>query len=286
MSNSAGPESCYRHPDRPTWVLCQRCGNPLCPACQNQAAVGVQCDDCIQRERSWQKQVHGDVRQAQGRSRRPSRVQQLVRRPQGVTLSIIVVTAAISLIAMIVTPVTNLLAFQGEVAIFEPWRLVTAALLHGGIMHLALNMLALWMLGPALEQAMGKLPFIATYIVTALAGSVAVPLLGSNSWVVGASGAIFGLFGVYIGLQRVVGKVDMSLLVIVGINLAYGFFVEGVAWQAHVGGLIAGFIIGFGGALLAGKRTDGKRARGLWSAIGLTAVVSLALWGLWMFIRL
>lgn len=286
MSNSAGPESCYRHPDRPTWVLCQRCGNPLCPACQNQAAVGVQCDDCIQRERSWQKQVHGDVRQAQGRSRRPSRVQQLVRRPQGVTLSIIVVTAAISLIAMIVTPVTNLLAFQGEVAIFEPWRLVTAALLHGGIMHLALNMLALWMLGPALEQAMGKLPFIATYIVTALAGSVAVPLLGSNSWVVGASGAIFGLFGVYIGLQRVVGKVDMSLLVIVGINLAYGFFVSGVAWQAHVGGLIAGFIIGFGGALLAGKRTDGKRAKGLWSAIGLTAVVSLALWGVWLFIRL
>lgn len=286
MSNSAGPESCYRHPDRPTWVLCQRCGNPLCPACQNQAAVGVQCDDCIQRERSWQKQVHGDVRQAQGRSRRPSRVQQLVRRPQGVTLSIIVVTAAISLIAMIVSPITNLLAFQGEVAIFQPWRLITAALLHGGIMHLALNMLALWMLGPALEQAMGKLPFIATYIVTALAGSVAVPLLGSNSWVVGASGAIFGLFGVYIGLQRVVGKVDMSLLVIVGINLAYGFFVSGVAWQAHVGGLIAGFIIGFGGALLAGKRTDGKRARGLWSAIGLTAVVSLALWGLWMFIRL
>lgn len=286
MSNSAGPESCYRHPDRPTWVLCQRCGNPLCPACQNQAAVGVQCDDCIQRERSWQKQVHGDVRQAQGRSRRPSRVQQLVRRPQGVTLSIIVVTAAISLIAMIVSPITNLLAFQGEVAIFQPWRLITAALLHGGIMHLALNMLALWMLGPALEQAMGKLPFIATYIVTALAGSVAVPLLGSNSWVVGASGAIFGLFGVYIGLQRVVGKVDMSLLVIVGINLAYGFFVSGVAWQAHVGGLIAGFIIGFGGALLAGKRTDGKRAKGLWSAIGLTAVVSLALWGLWMFIRL
>lgn len=286
MSNSAGPESCYRHPDRPTWVLCQRCGNPLCPACQNQAAVGVQCDDCIQRERSWQKQVHGDVRQAQGRSRRPSRVQQLVRRPQGVTLSIVVVTAAISLIAMIVSPITDLLAFQGEVAIFQPWRLITAALLHGGIMHLALNMLALWMLGPALEQAMGKLPFIATYIVTALAGSVAVPLLGSNSWVVGASGAIFGLFGVYIGLQRVVGKVDMSLLVIVGINLAYGFFVEGVAWQAHVGGLIAGFIIGFGGALLAGKRTDGKRARGLWSAIGLTAVVSLALWGLWMFIRL
>lgn len=286
MSNSAGPESCYRHPDRPTWVLCQRCGNPLCPACQNQAAVGVQCDDCIQRERSWQKQVHGDVRQAQGRSRRPSRVQQLVRRPQGVTLSIIVVTAAISLIAMIVSPITNLLAFQGEVAIFQPWRLITAALLHGGIMHLALNMLALWMLGPALEQAMGKLPFIATYIVTALAGSVAVPLLGSNSWVVGASGAIFGLFGVYIGLQRVVGKVDMSLLVIVGINLAYGFFVSGVAWQAHVGGLIAGFIIGFGGALLAGKRTDGKRAKGLWSAIGLTAVVSLALWGVWLFIRL
>ena len=243
----------------------------------------MQCDDCVARERSWQKQVHGDIRQAQGRSRRtPGRVQSLIRRPQGVTLSIIIVTAIVSLLAMFADPLINLLAFQAQWAAVQPWRLVTAALLHGGIMHLALNMLALWMLGPSLEQAMGKLPFIATYIVTAIAGNVAVPLLGSSSWVVGASGAIFGMFGVYIGLQRFVGRVDTTLLIIVGINLAYGFFVSGVAWQAHVGGLIAGFIIGFGGAFLGRKRSDGKRIKGLWWAIGLTAVVSLALWGLWM----
>ena len=265
-------------------MLCQRCGNPVCPQCQNQAAVGVQCDECVARERKWQQQVHGDARQAQGKSSRvpAGRVQSLLRRPQGVTLAIIGVTAVVSLLAMLVGPIVQMLAFQPDVAVLQPWRLVTAALLHGGLMHLALNMLALWMLGPALEQAMGKLPFVATYIVTALAGSVAVPLFGSSSVVVGASGAIFGLFGVYLGLQRFVGKVDVSLLVIVGINLAYGFFVSGVAWQAHVGGLIAGFIIGFGGAFLGRKRTDGKHIKGLWWAIGLTAVVSLALWGLWM----
>ena len=208
----------------------------------------------------------------------------MLRRPQGVTLAIIGVTAVVSLLAMLVGPIVQMLAFQPDVAVLQPWRLVTAALLHGGLMHLALNMLALWMLGPALEQAMGKLPFVATYIVTALAGSVAVPLFGSSSVVVGASGAIFGLFGVYLGLQRFVGKVDVSLLVIVGINLAYGFFVSGVAWQAHVGGLIAGFVIGFGGALLSRRRPDGQRVKGLWAAIGLTAVVALALWGFWVFL--
>lgn len=207
----------------------------------------------------------------------------MLRRPQGVTLAIIGVTAVVSLLGMFASSLVQLLAFQADVAAYEPWRLITSALLHGGLMHLALNMLALWMLGPALEEAMGKLPFLATYLVTALAGSVAVPLFGSNSVVVGASGAIFGLFGVYLGLQRFVGKMDVTMLVVVGINLVYGFFVSGVAWQAHVGGLIAGFIIGFGGALLSRRRTDGQRVKGLWAAIGLTAVISLAVWGFWIF---
>ena len=258
-------------------MLCQRCGRAVCPECQHQAAVGVQCGECLQRERAWQKQIHGETRKRQGQ---PGRIGRLMQRPQGVTLSIIGLTVIISVLGFLLPVIPNLLAFQADFAVVHPWRLVTAALVHGGLLHLALNMLALWMLGPALEERFGKLPFLAMYVVTALAGSVAVPLLGSTNWVVGASGAVFGLFGVYLGVQRMVGRVDPQLLIIVGINLAYGFFVSGIAWQAHVGGLLAGFIIGFGTVWFARNRQ--KVTAPAWAAIGLAAAVSLAAWIGWI----
>ena len=245
-----------------------------------QAPVGVQCAECVQRDAEWQRQIHGQTRKRQGQ---PGRIGRLVRRPQGVTLSIIGLTAIVSLLGFFSNLVMGLLAFQGDYAVFQPWRLLTAALLHGGLMHLALNMLALWMLGPALEERFGKLPFLGMYVVTAIAGNVAVPLLGSSSVVVGASGAVFGLFGVYLGVQRMIGRVDPQLLIIVGINLAYGFFVSGIAWQAHVGGLVAGFIIGFGTVWFARNR---RRVQApAWAAIGAAAAVSIGAWATWIFLR-
>lgn len=281
MTDARGAEPCYRHPNRPTWVLCQRCGNPLCGKCQVPAAVGVQCAECVDREKSWQKEVHGATRRAQGKPARPNRLRQLVSRPQGVTLTIIGLTVIVSLLGFFSGSVGGLLAFQADYAVIQPWRLVTAALLHGGILHLALNMLALWMLGPALEERFGKLPFLTMYIVMAIAGNVAVPWLGSGNIVIGASGAVFGLFGVYLGVQRMVGRVDPQLLIIVGINLVYGFFVSGIAWQAHIGGLVAGFIIGFGTVWFARNRQEKIKAPA-WAAISIAAVITGVLWVLWV----
>lgn len=277
MAEARGPEGCYRHPDRPTWALCQRCGNPLCPKCQTQAAVGVQCPDCVQREREWQQSIHSTTRKAQGKPARSGPLRRLVSRPQGVTLSIIGLTVIVSLLGFFSSAVINLLAYQADVAVYQPWRLVTAALLHGGILHLALNMLALWMLGPAIEERFGKGPFLAMYITLAVAGNVAVPWFGSYNVVIGASGAVFGLFGVYLGVQRMIGRVDPQLLIIVGINLVYGFFVSGIAWQAHLGGLIVGFIIGFATVWLARNRGNRVKAPA-WAAIGIGAVVTLGFW--------
>lgn len=237
----------------------------------------MQCSDCVVRERAWQQQIHGQTRRRQGQ---PGRLGRLIRRPQGVTLSIIGLTAIVSVLAFLSQTVLAMLAYQPDVAVVQPWRLISTALVHGGLLHLALNMLVLWMLGPALEERFGKLPFLAMYAVTAFAGSVAVPLLGSHNWVVGASGAVFGLFGVYIGVQRMIGRIDPQLLIIVGINLVFGFVVSGVAWQAHVGGLIAGFMIGFGTVWFARNRR--KVQAPAWVAIGGTAAVAAAAWAAWI----
>lgn len=259
-------------------MLCQRCGNPICPKCQTQAAVGVQCPDCVKSEQEWQQSIHAANRKSQGKPARSGPLRRLISRPQGVTLTIIGLTVIVSLFGFLNRDfMFGYLAYQPEYAIVQPWRLVTASLLHGGLMHLLLNMLALWMLGPAIEERFGKGPFLAMYIVMGVAGNVAVPWFGSHSAVVGASGAIFGLFGVYLGVQRMMGRIDPQLLIIVGINLVYGFFVAGIAWQAHLGGIIAGFIIGFGTVWFARNRRDRVKAPA-WAAIGIAAVITAGFW--------
>lgn len=229
-------------------------------------------------EQEWQQSIHAASRKSQGKPARSGPLRRLISRPQGVTLTIIGLTVIVSLFGFLNRDfMFGYLAYQPEYAIVQPWRLVTASLLHGGLMHLLLNMLALWMLGPAIEERFGKGPFLAMYIVMGVAGNVAVPWFGSHSAVVGASGAIFGLFGVYLGVQRMMGRIDPQLLIIVGINLVYGFFVAGIAWQAHLGGIVAGFIIGFGTVWFARNRRDRVKAPA-WAAIGIAAVITAGFW--------
>ncbi|NYG19233.1 membrane associated rhomboid family serine protease [Arthrobacter psychrochitiniphilus] len=124
----------------------------------------------------------------------------------------------------------------------EPWRMVTSAFLHStNIMHIAFNMYALWILGNALEPAFGRVRFLAIYLVSAFAGSVGVLLLSPiDTVVVGASGAVFGLFGALFVVQKKRGGDLRQIVVLLAINAAIGFFIPNIAWQAHLGGLIAG----------------------------------------------
>lgn len=274
--SASGVEACYRHPSRESWTLCQRCGRTICGQCQIQAPVGVQCPECVREATVTSMASHREQRRLSygGPVRRG--VRRWLGMPAPVTTAIIAVTAVVGVLQLFTGSLLPVwLGFYAPNALMEPWRFVTAVLVHGGILHFVFNMLVLFMMGPNIERRIGALPYLATYLVMAAGGSVAVSLLSPGSLVVGASGAIFGLFGMYIGLQRMLGgRFDPQILIIVGINLVIGFVFSGISWQAHVGGLLVGLALGFWmGRTLRGPET--KRA--IWTPIGVVggAVVAL-----------
>lgn len=267
---------CYRHPDRQSFVLCQRCLRTICPECQTPAAVGVICPECL---RDQQKAASPAQRKAERRWSRPRSMAMSGSRPI-VTYVIIALTAFVYLLTLIpgigASIQDTLLFFAPTIypeltGRFEPWRLLTAALVHGGFFHLALNMLALFMIGSSLEPLLGKARFLTLYVLSALGGSVAVALLSFLTPVVGASGAIFGLFGALLVIGRHIGANIAGIAIVLGINLVIGFVPNfNVSWQAHIGGLVVGLLVGF-----IFTRTRAPRQRGL--QIALLAAVGIGL---------
>lgn len=177
--------------------------------------------------------------------------------------------------------VTNLLLFAGPYVDpmsqfnvpFQPWRLITGAFVHstGGFWHIALNMLALWMLGRTLEPLLGRGRFLALYLISALGGSVAVALIAPFQPVVGASGAVFGLLGAMFVIGRDLGANMKGIIIVLGINLVIGFIPGfNIAWQAHIGGLAIGALIGY---VFSRTRRPDQRA----TQIGLLALIIVAL---------
>jgi membrane associated rhomboid family serine protease len=235
---------CYRHPDRQSFVLCQRCGRTICGECQTPAPVGVICPECMAEQRATAPRTKPAVltraRAAAGRG------------APVVTYSLIGITLAIFVLQLIPgLAVTDRLLYAGVYSApgnFEPWRMLTSVFVHstGLLFHVLLNMYTLWIFGQLLEGLLGRGRFLALYLISGLAGSVGVLWLGSPfTGVVGASGAIFGLMGAFLVIQRRLGGNATQLLVLVGINLVIGF-VPGfnISWQAHLGGLIGGALVG------------------------------------------
>ncbi|MGC5223671.1 rhomboid family intramembrane serine protease [Micromonospora sp. DT81.3] len=254
---------CYRHPDRQSFVLCQRCLRTICPECQTQAAVGVICPECM---RDQQKSQTPAQVKAQRRWSRGSASAVVSRERPVVTYSVIAVTVLVYLTQMIPnSPVREGLAFFAPflypqlTGTFQPWRLLTSLLVHDNFLHLALNMLAVWMIGRSLEPLLGHVRFLALYLISGLGGSVAVALLGFGVGVIGASGAVFGLLGALLVIGRHIGANITFIAIILGINLVLGFLPgRNISWQAHVGGLVTGALIG-----LIFARTRSPRLRGL-----------------------
>lgn len=223
---------CPRHPERISYVSCQRCGKPTCPECQRSAAVGVQCVDCVKVSTmaapSRRAMFGGVVRQG---------------RPV-VTIVLMTICVAMFAAGWLVPQgiIFQTFAYAPFLTQSEPWRMVTSAFLHSSnLMHIAFNMYALWILGNALEPVFGRIRFLAVYLISAFAGSVGVLLLSPiDTAVVGASGAVFGLFGALFIVQRKRGGDLRQIVVLLLINVAIGFIIPGIAWQAHLGGLIAG----------------------------------------------
>ena len=125
----------------------------------------------------------------------------------------------------------------------EYWRLFTVALVHGGLTHLFFNMFSLLVLGNPVEEALGKARFLVIFFVSLLTGSLASIYLNSYPHVsVGASGAVFGLFGAFIAMRKMISEGVRDIYLIVGLNFVFGFILGGVDWRAHLGGLVGGYL--------------------------------------------
>ncbi|GLK16363.1 rhomboid family intramembrane serine protease [Herbiconiux flava] len=260
---------CYRHPGRQSFVLCQRCGRTICPECQVQAAVGVHCVECARRDRASIP--------------RPKRSRAVARRLTGadapvVTYSLIALCIVVFGLQLIPgLGVTNALLFAPAYvqpdtgAPLEPWRMITAIFTHSTAsllpLHILLNMYSLFIFGGVLERMLGRGRFLALYLIAGFGGSVAVDLLGDPmQGTVGASGAIFGLMGAFFIINRHLGGNSIQFVVLVVLNLAWGFFVPGISWQAHVGGIVAGGLVA-----LVLVRTRNRRQRTA-QIVGVTGI--------------
>jgi len=231
---------CYRHSDRESYILCQRCGRTICASCQTQAAVGLHCPECIREGRARVPRTKSRLATSVGRLAAPG--------SPAVTYSIIGLTALVFLLQLLSGGlVTRYLTYFPALTAREPWTLITSLFVHssGSFLHILFNMFSLFIFGRILEPMVGRGRFLVLYLLSGLGGSVAVLLLNPSGGVLGASGAIFGLLGAFFVIQRGLGGNSGQLVVLIVINLTIGFFVPNISWQAHVGGLVVGTLVAF-----------------------------------------
>jgi membrane associated rhomboid family serine protease len=295
MTQPVSPPVCYRHPDRETWIRCQRCDRPICPDCMNSAAVGFQCPNCV---------------------KEGARTMRTGRLPYGGAPSANPALSSIGLIILNLAVWLSISAgggggsglldklallpggrcaagngyFPGAtqstctgtavhwvsgVADGAYWQLATSVFSHVQVWHIAFNMMALYFLGPQLEMVLGRARFLAVYLLSGLAGSTAVMWLADeHTQTLGASGAIFGLMGALLVVGMKVRANVQQLVFWIGLNVVITITGSSyISWQGHFGGLI-------GGALLAAAVVYAPRkgrSTFQWTAMAGFAVACLAL---------
>ncbi|WP_327033520.1 rhomboid family intramembrane serine protease [Micromonospora ureilytica] len=283
---------CYRHPGRETYVRCSRCDRPICPDCMRDAPVGHQCPECVDEGR---------------RSVRPARTAfggGTAGRHGYVTKALIAVNVLFLLVSIASarggdaavggsgfgglmggsTPLTEWGAVLGRaylsdftlggIAEGQWYRLVTAMFLHYGVLHLLLNMWALWVLGRSLEANLGRVRFAALYLIAGLGGNVAAYLFSSpRAATVGASTAVFGLFAALIIIERRLGRDISRIIPILVINLVFTLAVPGISIPGHLGGLVVGALM----ALVLAYAPRGRRTLVQVAGAAMILLILLAL---------
>jgi membrane associated rhomboid family serine protease len=267
-------QTCYRHPDRETGVSCSSCGRPICPDCMTPTPVGMRCPECA-RQRT-----------------------KVVRGPSGGSATgfwqspatyVLIAINVVAFLAEVATGSGGLGEASGSlyrnfsllgvgVSDGEWYRIVTGGFLHAGAFHLLLNMAALFIVGRVLEPGIGTSRFIALYAASLLAGAFgALALTSPLQDTVGASGAVFGIFGAtaVIARGRGMNAIASEIGFLIAINLLITFTVPGISIGGHLGGLVGGAICA--AAIVAGERgTLGSNHRfAEYAVMAAVAIVSV-----------
>jgi len=267
--------ACYRHSDRVTRLQCSQCGRPICTECSTDAAVGQRCPECVRSQ--------GTTRVIRGRN--------LVGNPtfqtSPVSFSIIAITVTIFVLGLVSPEAQNELFQRLAMANFlveagDWWRVLTVTLLHGSLAHIFFNMYALYIFGPRLEQQVGSLPFAALWLASAAGGSAASFFFGEPDQVaVGASGAIFGLFGAWLYVAWVrrdtpAGRAQLRTFGwLLAINMALPLFIRNIDWRAHLGGLVTGVIVAALWRYFAAAKPNAEQRRSALAAMVFVILMAL-----------
>lgn len=263
---------CYNHTKTPTRLRCSRCDRPICGRCAIPASVGQHCPECV----------------AEARRSAP-RVKTVNTSGARAVFAIL----AINVVIFVLQVATGgpggprdelLIRFAGiprEIALGEWYRLLTPMLLHLSVAHIALNSMALYFIGPTVEQAFGTARFVVMYVIGGFTGSVASYVLGECGGGAGASGAIFGIMGVllvYTAQRRSNAMMNAffgNILFWLGLNLVFGLVATNIDIWAHLGGLVGGMLLAVGfdsGATMRPVRAQVLTAIGV-IALGIVLVV-------------
>ncbi|BBC34721.1 Rhomboid family protein [Streptomyces graminofaciens] len=275
--------TCYRHPDRETGVRCTRCERPICPECMVSASVGFQCPECVRDGSGTGHAPSASVPRTLAGGTVAADPRLLTKLLVGANLLVFLVqlsvgdrfTERFELIGRAYIPQLGT-GIEG-VAEGQWYRLLTSMFLHGSVTHILFNMLSLWWIGGPLEAALGRARYLTLYFVSGLAGSALTYLIAEpNQPSLGASGAIFGLFGATGVLMRRLNHDMRPLIILLVINLIFTFSpMFNISWEAHVGGLVGGVVVGYA-MVHAPRRRRALIQYGV-SAVVLAAVVVMTL---------
>jgi membrane associated rhomboid family serine protease len=265
-------KTCYRHPDRVTGLSCSECGRPICTECMTMAPVGIRCPEHSGKAQGVQRVTRGVQRAAfEGTGAK-------------VTKALVAINVAVYVAELVtgggVNGTGSTIYLHG--VLYGPlveqgdwWRLLTAAFLHYGPVHLILNMVGLYWFGSLLEQRIGAARYLMLYLVSGLAGSAGA-LLWSNGFLtptVGASGAIFGILGAGLVLERqrdyVFGGSAMGVILI---NFVLTFSISSISKGGHIGGLLGGIVCALG-------LTRFGRGHAAYGRLGLLGIATIVLVG-------
>ncbi len=271
--------TCYRHPNRETGVACSSCGRPICPDCMTPTPVGMRCPECA-RDRT-------KVKTAASVGNRVGRGTGLARYSM---TEIILAINVVVFLAEVATGLPILGASNGgpgrvfvDGALFGPYidqihhqyyRLFTSGFIHDGLIHIAVNMWFLWVVGRSLENVIGRWRFAAVYVASLFAGSFGALLFQPQSPTVGASGALFGIFGVLIVIaqRRGISIWQSGLGITLLLNIFITISIPDISLGGHAGGLAGGLILGWLYTELSERR---GRERAFYAGCLAVAVVAI-----------